>query len=138
MPHELTILERLRRGDAVVPKTSVEDTDQLIRSIEQNVARVLNAREGSAPAQPDYGMPAPSEIVHAFPRAVGRVQRHVKQLLERFEPRLSDVEVVHLENEADKLSLRFRIQARLATSPSSMWVSYDLKFDPSGRVTLAR
>lgn len=138
MPHELTILERLRRGDAAVPKSSVEDTDQLIRSIEQNVARVLNAREGSAPAQPDYGMPAPSEIVHAFPRAVGRVQRHVKVLLERFEPRLTDVEVVHLENEADKLSLRFRIQARLATSPSSMWVSYDLKFDPSGRVTLAR
>lgn len=138
MPHELTILERLRRGDAARPQSSIEDTDLLVRSIEGNLTRLLNAREGSAAAQPDYGMPPPSEIVHAFPRAVSRVQRHVKNLLERFEPRLGDVEVVHLENEADKLSLRFRIQARLATSPSAMWVTYDLKFDPSGRVTLRR
>lgn len=138
MPHELTILERFRRGDAAVPKTSVEDTDLLVRSIEANLARLLNAREGSAPAQPDYGMPAPSEIVHAFPRAVARVQRHVKMLLEKFEPRLTEVQVIHLENELDKLSLRFRIQARLATSPTSMWVTYVLKFDPSGRVTLGR
>jgi type VI secretion system protein len=136
VPHELTILERLRRGDAAARSTG-EDTDLLIRSIEANVARLLNAREGSAPAQPDYGMPPPSEIVHAFPRAVSRVQRHVKDLLERYEPRLADVDVVHLET-GDKLSLRFQIQARLATSSSAMWVSYELKFDPSGRVTLRR
>ncbi len=138
MPHELTILERLRRGDAASASSSVQDVDALIRSIEANVARLLNAREGSALAQPDYGMPPPSEIVHAFPRAVTRVQRHVKNLLERFEPRLGSVEVTHIENEQDKLSLRFQIQARLATSPSEMWVSYALRFDPSGRVTLRR
>lgn len=138
MPHELTVLERLRRGDDAVPKTSVEDTDLLVRSIEGNLMRLLNAREGSAPAQLDYGMPAPSEIVHAFPRAIARVQRHVKNLLERYEPRLGEVQVIHVENPNDKLSLRFQIQARLITSPSSMWVSYDLKFDPSGRITLKR
>lgn len=138
MPHELTILERLRRGAAAGPSSSVEDVDLLMRSIEANLARLLNAREGSAAAQPDYGMPPPSEIVHAFPRAVTRVQQHVKRLLERFEPRLCDLEVTHLENEQDKLSLRFQIQARLATSPSAMWVSYALRFDPSGRVTLRR
>ena len=138
MPHELTVLERLRRGDAVQPKSSVEDTDLLVRSVEGNLSRLLNAREGSAPAQLDYGMPAPSEIVHAFPRAVARVQRHVKTLLERYEPRLGEVQVIHIENEADKLSLRFQIQARLITSPSNMWVSYQLKFDPSGRVTMSR
>jgi type VI secretion system protein len=138
MAHELTVLERLRRGDAAGAPSSVQDLDLLMRSIEANLTRLLNAREGSAPAQPDYGMPPPSEIVHAFPRAVTRVQRHVKNLLERFEPRLTEVEVNHLENEQDKLSLRFQIQARLATSASAMWVTYALRFDPSGRVTLRR
>lgn len=138
MPRELTVLERLRRGDAGRSTSSVEDVDLLIRSIEANVARLLNAREGSSLARPDYGMPAPSEIVHAFPRAVGRVQTHVRELLIRFEPRLCDVEVTHLEDTTTKLSLSFQIQARLATSPSAMWVSYVLRFDPSGRVTLRR
>lgn len=138
MPHELTILERLRQGRAATATSAVEDVDLLLRSIEGNLGRLLNSREGSAVARPDYGMPPPSEIVHAFPRAVTRVQRHVKELLERFEPRLRDVEVTHLENEQDKLSLQFTIQARLATSPSAMWVSLSLRFDPSGRVTLRR
>jgi type VI secretion system protein len=138
VPRELTVLERLRRGDAARASSSVEDVDLLVRSIEANLTRLLNAREGSSLARPDYGMPAPSEIVHAFPRAVTRVQTHVTNLLVRFEPRLCDVEVTHLEDAQDKLSLRFQIQARLATSPSAMWVSYALRFDPSGRVTLRR
>lgn len=138
MPRELTVLERLRRGDAGRATSSVEDVDLLIRSIEANLTRLLNAREGSSLARPDYGMPAPSEIVHAFPRAITRVQTHVKDLLVQFEPRLSDVEVTHLEDAQSKLSLNFQIQARLSTSPSAMWVSYVLRFDPSGRVTLRR
>ena len=99
MAREQTILERLRSGEEPDQRTAVENTGLMMKSIRNNITRLLNAREENAPAQPDYGVPAPSEIVYGYPQSVSRMQRWIKSLLEKFEPRLSDVEVIHIENE---------------------------------------
>jgi len=134
---ELTILERLRRGEEPSQRSAVENTSLLIRSIQNNIARILNSRELHAPAQPDYGVPAPCEIVYSFPSAITRMQRKIKDCLEKYEPRLSDIEILHVESEEkEKLTLQFQVQARLKTSTNTSWVSFLTRMDPSGRISL--
>ena len=58
---------------------------------------------------------------------------------DKFEPRLSDIEVIHIENdEKTQLILQYQLQARLATSSNPSWVSYLIRMDPSGRITVRR
>lgn len=137
MPRELTILERIRRGEPESP-TATESVTDRIRSVSANVRRILNAREGSACAQLDYGMPAPSEIVHAFPHAVDRCKRQIQTLIERFEPRLSDLEVIHLEVESDPLKIYFQVSGKLRSDAGGTWLTLRVAYHPSGRVDVRR
>jgi len=133
---ELTILQRLRSDD--VAPSAMENTGLMIRSVQANLVRILNTREGDAQTRPNYGMPPPNEIVHAFSGAVARMTKKIRQSIEDFEPRLADIEIVHLESPDDPLTLKFQIQAKLIASSSGSWISFVLRFDPSGRITLNR
>ncbi len=137
MPRELTILERIRRGEPESP-TATESVTDRIRSVTANITRILNAREGNAPAQPAYGMPAPSEIVHAFPHAVDRCKRQIQDQLERYEPRLTDFEVIHLEVETDPLKIYFQVSGKLRTDAGGTWLTLRVIYHPSGRVDIRR
>lgn len=137
MPRELTVLERLRRGEPTSP-TATESVEDRIQSVIANLRRIVNSREGCAPAQPDYGMPAPSEIVHAFPHAIERVQRQLKSQIQRFEPRLTELEVLHLEVENEPIKMFFQVSGRIATESGGTWLSLRLAFNPSGRFDIRR
>ena len=73
---EKTILQRMRSKSAG-GHSARADTNQLLESIQGNLRWILNSREGFALAQPDYGAPAPNEIVFGFPEAIVRMQRHI-------------------------------------------------------------
>ena len=122
MARELTLLERLRSGEEPTPgHTAVENTNLLMRSVRDNISRILNAREAHALAQPDYGTPPPSEIVYGFPSSVGRMQRCIKTLLEKFEPRLGDIQVIHVENEhKHMLVLRYQLVVHDGPVPAKL------------------
>ncbi len=138
MGRELTILERLRRGE-VLSKTSVENTNLLIRSVQANITRILNAREGHALAQLDYGVPPPSDIVYGYPSSVTMMQRTIRDLVGKYEPRLGDCEVIHVESDENtRFKLQFQLQAQLTASSNTTWVSWLVLMEPSGRITLSR
>lgn len=138
MAREQTLLERLRSGAGPSSHTAVENTNALVRSVQANLARILNAREGHAPAQMDYGVPCPSDVVHDYPHSIGVMQRRIKDSLEKYEPRLKDIEVIHIENENGGLVLRYQVQGRLATSETESWITFLTQMDPSGRISLKR
>ena len=98
MFQERTLLERLRKP-AQGPQTMHEDAGALMRSILRNMNRILNSRAGQFPAQPDYGIPSPSEIAHAYPDSVKVVQRRMRECIEKYEPRLKDVQVTQIESD---------------------------------------
>ena len=118
--------------------TATESVEDRIRSVIANIRRITNSREGSAPAQPDYGMPPPSEIVHAFPHAIERLQRHLRTQIERYEPRLKDLEVLHLEVENEPVKMFFQVSGRIPTESGGTWLTLRLTFNPSGRFDVRR
>jgi type VI secretion system protein len=133
---ERTLLERLARGGKGQVRTLTEDTNAIVRSILRNLQKILNTRQGHAPAQLDFGIPAPSDITTNFPESIPMMQKIIRDSIEKYEPRLTGVNVVHVESEHDVLSLRFQITARLATAQSHAPVFFDTLVNSSGHIKL--
>jgi len=134
MSRERTLLERLARPDAARDRTAREDRGEILRSVLSNLQRILNTRLGHAPAQPDLGMPAPSEIVRTGPEAADWIADTLKSCIEKYEPRLADVQVTPAEREDPGLTLHFRVSARLTASQEPLPVRFDTTVDPAGRI----
>jgi len=113
-----------------------ENTQELVRSILRNLQRILNTRTGHAAAQMDLGTPAPCEMVALSREGLGGVVRSLRQAIEKYEPRLTQVDVVYVKGEDDILTLRFQVTAKVATSKSGASISFDTLVDPSGRIKL--
>jgi type VI secretion system protein len=132
---ERTLLERLRDASrGVASRTLREDTNELLLSILRHLQKMLNSRQGNAPAQMDYGIPDPSEVAHAVPDAIGEMQIAIKQCIEKYEPRLTNVNVIPIEDQDDVLVLRYHIRAQAVTSRERIPVSFDTMVDASGRI----
>lgn len=135
---ERSLLERLLDpGSPPGPKIR-EDRRAKIESIVRNLSRVLNSRHGSAPAQPDYGIPELSDILVAFPAAVGRMQKAIRATIEKYEPRLTGIQVIHVQDETSPMTLRFLILARLVEEdrPGAS-VSFDTAVESGGDVRVS-
>lgn len=133
--NERTLLERLARGGKQA-RTLSEDTNALVKSILRNLQKILNARQGHAPAQLDFGIPAPSEITTNFPESIPMMQKIIRDSIEKYEPRLTSVNVVHVESEDDVLSLRFQITGKLSLGNAHSPVLFDTLVDGSGHIKL--
>ncbi len=131
---ERTLLERLARPKTRGGRTMAENTNEGIKSILRHLTNMLNTRVSHAPAQMDYGIPEPSEVAHAFPDALGQMQRAIRTCIEKYEPRLTGVNVMHVESEEDQFALRFQITAQIATSKERMPVCFDTLVDSAGRI----
>jgi type VI secretion system protein len=129
-----SILERLNRPRSTATRTATESATDLRRSVLRNLSNLLNTRTGSAPAQLDMGMPAPSEITHSTPNAVNLMLRNLRSCIEKYEPRLRDVEITHVESPDEVLSLRFQVTARIVSQSDGVTVSFDTVVNPGGHV----
>jgi type VI secretion system protein len=80
-------------------------------SIIEHLRVLLNARRGSSPSCPEFGIPDFSDLVHQFPGAIQVLQRAIRETILTFEPRLRQVNVRHVPSE-DPLTLRYEITAQ--------------------------
>jgi type VI secretion system protein len=133
MSVDRTLLERLARPRDGGERSVSRGGPGLVRSVVRNLQRILNSRVGSAPAQPDLGMPAPSDIAQAAPDAVNLVMQNLRACIEKYEPRLTSVEIAHVEAGDDVLCLRFQVTGRLVDGTT---LSLDTLVNPNGRIQL--
>lgn len=90
-----------------------KDND-LESAVTKHMSQMLNTRQGSSLTCPDYGLIEVSEILHDFPEAIGMMQRAIKNSIQQYEPRLKNVQVRHMKNEAThSMVLEFEITAQL-------------------------
>ena len=135
MASERSLLERLSRPKGL-GRSAVENTAEMTRSVLRNLQRLFNTRVGHAPAQMDLGVPCPSDITSASPNAVGIMLRTLKECIQKYEPRLKDVEIAHIVGDDDVLTLRFQVTARIVTSRTGASINFDTVVDPAGHVRL--
>ena len=105
-------------------------------AVSAHLSRMLNTRQGSCLTCPDYGLIEVSEVLYDFPDAVGIMQRAIKNSIQQYEPRLKNVQVRHLKNEAgNEMILPFEITAQLQLPDGSRQsLRFSTNVDGSGNV----
>ena len=135
MPDVSTLLERLARAEAggSSPRTSGNDQAEIRQSILANLNDVLSTRRGSAPAQMDLGTPAANEFRQNYPESIGELQRAIAECIRRYEPRLRDIDVSHVQIEGERLTAHFQVNAQVVIDGQKRALSFETNVDHRGK-----
>ncbi len=134
MTRGATLLARVRRPELAQQRRTASDAE-IRDSILANLSYMCGTRLGTMLTCPDYGVADVSEMVHAFPDAIGLMAQSLRHTIQTYEPRLQNVQVVHVPGEGGDLTLRFEIRGRVATSSKSP-VKFETTLDASRRLTI--
>lgn len=99
-----SLFERITLGEAGARM----DEDDSIRS---NLVRMFTARQGSVQAAPDYGLPDLNDLTLSRAELIQENCKAIRDCIARYEPRLSEAEVEHIELEDMHFTQGFRISA---------------------------
>jgi type VI secretion system protein len=103
-----------------------------VASIVGHLQGLLNTRQGNSALDPQYGLPDFTDTFYMLPRGASALCDGVARAIERYEPRLRNVEVQLRGMEKGDAFLRFVIRAELAESGAP--VQFDSTMTPGGRV----
>lgn len=87
----------------------LSEKEQLAYSIQSHLKLLLNSRQGSLAHMQDYGLPDIPELYRGLPYSTQGLLRSVKETIEKFEPRLTNVRVERMETAEEGCVLRLEI-----------------------------
>lgn len=109
--------------------------ETLLASVGAYLSRLLNTRQGSAPAAPELGLPDITNFVQA---AGGEGVRDLEEMMaaaiSRYEPRLRDVEVRHRPDGEDPFILAFTLSGKVRRDGALLPVVFETLLRPDGRI----
>ena len=129
-----SLFERLNGGTTPAPRQSHEA--DLTASVAGHLAKMLSTRAGSVQTLPDYGLPDLNDMRLSLHDALSQSRQAIERFIERYEPRLSKVQVTSLPRDHHHLSLSFRIYGLLEVEGDKRPVQFAANLDGSGQVTL--
>jgi type VI secretion system protein len=141
MLNESSLFQRLEKSCEAV--YSIGSNQQaLMQSVKVNLQQMLNVREGSVSALPDYGMPDFNDLVYEFPDAIYQLQVAIKRFLLKYEPRLDDVLVNYVPDSSQPLQLKYRVsvqihQNRQAEDPQNDTFEFETVITGSGQAFIS-
>jgi type VI secretion system protein len=130
-----SLLSKIRRPELARPRSSYSESE-VRDSILQNLIQMCSTRVGSALSCPDYGIASVSEMVYLFPDAITLMAQSLRHTIQTYEPRLQNVQVVHMPSETIELTLRFEVRGRAVIDGSKTVVKFDTALDPTRRLTI--
>lgn len=133
---EQRLLDRIRLIAGNATRRVGEDPRQMIRSVQAHLQRILNTRHGNVPIAVDYGIPDFTNLMNDFHDSRQSLERTIRNTILKYEPRLKAVRVAFLEQEEDKLTLRFQISAQLVMKDHRDPVMFESVLDAGGRITV--
>ncbi|MHC4597845.1 MAG: type VI secretion system baseplate subunit TssE [Planctomycetota bacterium] len=128
-----SLFHRLRAAADPASRPFAEGPEDLRNSIRANLQNLFNTWMGHAPAQMDLGLPSPSEIAYRYPDSIPEVRRAIENNIAKYEPRLENVRVFHVESEGESLQIGYQIEA---VTKDGETFSFETLVDHSGEVNL--
>jgi len=119
------LLERIRKSEKNPERRAKEDSRKLVDSVLDHLQKILNTKKGNVPIAEDYGIPDFTDLIRASPETLKDVEkgiipetfkdfeRSIKNMIQKYEPRLKSVRLTFTPQEEDPISLHFNISARL-------------------------
>ncbi|MDE1463251.1 type VI secretion system baseplate subunit TssE [Spartinivicinus poritis] len=136
MASELRLFERIQSAETKSHYTMAFDERKLHRSVLAHVQEMLNVREGSVMALPEYGMPDFNDLVSQFPDAISEIKKAIEEFLTEYEPRLSSIRVKHYDDPDNPLVLRFHIVADIQLEDQKTRITFETELAGTGHATV--
>lgn len=133
---EHRLLDRIRLMDKNPSRRVTEDPNEMIRSIQGHLQRILNTRHGSVPIAEDFGIPDFTNFMSSFPDSQRSIERTIRHTIQTYEPRLRGVRVAFRPQEDDPLNLSFQISARLVLKDHKDPVTFESVVDAGGHIQI--
>lgn len=92
------LLGRFLSGEALFDE---DERQHKLLSIIDNLTRLFNTRRGSLAHLPDYGLPDVSQVYRELPYSIDGLRAAIKDVIEKYEPRLRRVRVEKQEKDKD-------------------------------------
>ena len=131
----VTLLAKIRQPELAQPRRAVSERE-IRDSILQNLIQMCCTRAGTMLTCPDYGIADVSEMIHSFPDAITIMAQSLRHTIQTYEPRLQNVQVLHVPSEQLDLTLRFEIRARVVLENSKTAVKFETALDTSRKLTI--
>ena len=112
-----TLLTRIRHPEYAIARRVVSDSETR-DSVLTHLKHICTTWQGSMLTCPDYGLVDVSELIHAFPDAIAMMAKAIRNSIQKYEPRLTNVVLKHVPSETGDLTLRFEISAQLTDGRS--------------------
>lgn len=93
---------------------------------------------GNVQIADDFGLPDFTDIVYNYPEAVKGLERTIRIMIQKYEPRLRSVSVRFIPQEDEKLSLDFQITAKIKTDSERIPVLFESQMESNGRIKVKR
>jgi len=131
---EQRLLERIRLWEKEPDRRSREDTGRIIDSVLMHLQRILNTKVGSVQIAEDFGLPDFTDLIDNYPESIRDLERSIRKMVLKYEPRLSSIRVEFVPQEEAKLSLDFQITAELVTEDERVPVVFESQMESSGKM----
>jgi type VI secretion system protein len=131
-------MERLRQRGSDAGRSATLSSSALTESVLVHLRNMLNTRQGIASTVPDYGIPDLADLVHSFPEAINLMRRAIRECIEKYEPRLRNVNITHVPDTDDPFHLNFEIRAELVVDRDKTPVAFRTTLDATGKASIRR
>ena len=133
---EQRLLERIRSRKMEPERRESSSLTRTTRSVLEHLMRILNTWQGNVPIAPDYGIPDFIDLLQTYPESVRDIERSMRLVISRYEPRLSAVRVTFLPSDEQSFRLRFQITAKLKQDQENIPVYIETEIDSDGKVNV--
>jgi type VI secretion system protein len=131
---EYRLIERIRHLAKNPSRRVSEDPQQLIRSVQEHLQRILNTRQGNVPIADDYGIPDITDLMTGYPESLRTIEKILRNTIQQYEPRLQAVRINFIDQTDDRLTLSFQISARLNMKDNRNPVTFESVLDSGGYI----
>jgi type VI secretion system protein len=137
MASSRSLLDRLEYPQAESQRELPGNADQTLDSICRHLQVMMNTKQGGSQTVPDFGMTDFSEIARGN-QSMSRVQEEIRRSIEKYEPRLADVQVNFYQVENQPFTLHFDIHAKVLSSDRKSATVFQSTIETSGEIKVNR
>jgi type VI secretion system protein len=131
------LLERISRWEDGADYTTRPGADVLVRSLLRHLQRILNTKQGSVQIDDTFGVPDYTNLAGSLvPGTPQEIEAGLKQVIERFEPRLKSPQVKLMSGGEDPLSLRFELSGTVAVDDRDIPIHLSTVVAANGKVNV--
>ncbi len=136
------LLERIRSMARTPEERNARretDMEALQESILGHLGRLLNTRQGSSIIAQDYGMPDLTYLCSTDNAGnIAKIESILTSVIQRYEPRLSNVQVRFCRDRNEPFTLCFTLTATLSDTLNADTMYFQTVLTPNGRISVRR